>query len=265
VRKWTDGELLCGRMAEQRTTLPWPGAMGPDALWDAIADRPHETKFQTARLRIAMPGRYWIDHLAGDWKVRVSACDGERQWTVYPNRVVTYPPSPLTEDWARLADPAWLLAPGWLLSAGGPEDVGGRRCWRIWADARPQGDTAAKARHDPREITDVGLFDRAVATVDAELGILLRLAYLVDGRSAVCFELRGLTVPATDDPADFRVRVPPGTRLVEGSSPLAVLDVPAPVHAAWTVGKAGLTGASAVAGWLRKQAGRHEEGDPRGS
>jgi hypothetical protein len=33
----------------------------------------------------------------------------------------------------------------------------------------------------------------------------------------------------------------------------------APPQAAWTAGKAGLAGASAVAGWLQKRQGRHGE------
>jgi hypothetical protein len=249
VRKWSDEELLLRHLAELRAQSRWPGMLGPDALWDAAIDRPHQTKFQTARLRVAMPDRYRIDYLAGGWKERASARDGDRQWTVLANRVVTFPAVPLSQDWARLADPAWLLTSRWHLSAGTAEDVGGRRGWRIWAESEPSrremGDTAC-------------MFHRAVATVDAELGIILRLTFIVDDRPAVCFELHGVTAPPADDPGGFQVEIPPGTRVVKGSSPFALVDVPAPIQAAWTAGRAGLAGASAVAGWLRRP-GKHEQ------
>jgi hypothetical protein len=250
VRKWSDGELLFRHLAEVRARSRWSGVLGPDSLWDAIGDRPHQAKFQTVRLGVAMPDRYRIDYLSGDWNERVSARDGDRQWTVLANHVVTFPAKPLTQDWARLADPAWLLTSCWQLSAGAAEDVGGRRGWRIWAKSEP----------GRRETGDsANLFARAVATVDAELGILLRLAFLVDDRPAVCFELHDVTVPPAGDPDEFRVEIPPGTRVVESTSPFALIDVPAPLQAAWTVGKAGLAGASAVAGWLQKHQGRHGE------
>jgi outer membrane lipoprotein-sorting protein len=248
VRKWTDGDLVYRRMAENRATLRWPGVLGPDALWDVIGGWPHETTFETARLQVAMPGRYRIDYLAGGWKERTSACDGERQWTAFPNRVISQPASPLGKDWARLADPAWLLAARWRLSEGGPEDVGGRQGWRIWADA--------EAGPNPRAQGDASLFGRAAVTVDAELGIVLRLTYLVDGRPAVCFELHDITVPPAGDTGDFQV--PPGARVAEGSSPLDLLDIPAPLQAARHAARAGLAGASAIAGWLQKQAGKHD-------
>lgn len=143
----------------------------------------------------------------------------------------------------------------WQLTSGGAEDVGGRRGWRSWADTRTERGG----------VTQAGLFSRATGTVDAELGIALRLTYLADDRPAICFELHDVTVPPADDPGDFRCSVPPGTRLVESSRPQALLDIPAPLQAAWTVGKTGVAGASAVAGWLRKQAGKHEESDPHSS
>jgi len=244
VRKWTDGEAVFGRFAEQRSAMPFPGLLGPDALWDAIADMRHRSSrvvFQTARLRVALPGSYRIDFLDGGWNERALVCDGVRLWTVYHNRVVSEPAARLRDDWARLADPAWLLS-GWQLTTGGPAEVGGRRGWTVWADAKP----------GQAGLAQVGLFGRAAAVIDAELGIVLRLSYLVGDQLAACLELHNLTVPAADDPGDFSVDVPPGTRLVEGSSLLTHLDVPAPLQAAWSAGKAGVAGASAVAGWLQR-------------
>ena len=269
VRKWTDEERVFHGVAERRATLPrsLSGIFGPDGLWEAMADRQHQRsappKFQTARFRLAMPGRYRIDFLTGDWQQRVSACDGERVWTAFSNRVVSQPAEPLRDEWARLADPAWLLGSGWQLTAGGAEDLGGRRGWRIWADAgsRHAGPAGLAGLAGAAGVTD--LFRQAVVTVDAELGIVLRLTYLVDSRPAICLELHDVSVPPAGDPGDFRIQVPPGTRVVEGSGLLALLDIPAPLHAAWTAGKAGVAGASAVAGWLQQRLGKPGERDRR--
>jgi hypothetical protein len=245
VRKWSDSELMLRSVAAHRAAQPpgLRGVLGPEAVWDALAEAPQVTSFQTARLRVALPGKYRIDYLDGDWHSSVAACDGTRQWTVYPNRVVTEPAKPLGEDWADLVDPAWLLTSGWRLSAAGARDVGGRRGWRIWADAADEDDR--------RDFRGSRIFRRAAVVVDAELGIVLRLAFLVDDRPAVCFELHDVTVPPADDVAAFGVEIPPGTRVVEASSVFDYLDIPRPVKAAWTAGKAGLAGASAVAGWLK--------------
>lgn len=72
-----------------------------------------------------------------------------------------------------------LVAPGGRyriedISAGSPRCVAveiadGRRCWRVWAEAMPGRPGLAQAE----------LFDRVAVTVDAELGIALRLSYLV--------------------------------------------------------------------------------------
>jgi hypothetical protein len=251
MRKWSDSELMLRSVAAYRAAQPpgLRGVLGPDAVWDALTEAPQQTSFQTARLRVALPGKYRIDYLDGDWHSSVAACDGTRQWTVYPNRVVTEPARPLSEDWADLVDPGWLLASGWRLSAAGARDVGGRRGWRIWADTADGNDL--------RETRGTQMFPRAAVVIDAELGIVLQLAFLVDDRPAVCFELHDVTVPPADDVAGFSVEIPPGTRVVEASSVFDYLDIPRPVKAAWTAGKAGLAGASAVAGWLK---GTHGEG-----
>ncbi len=253
VRKWSDSELMLRCVADYRAAQPQGlrGVLGPEAVWDALADAPRQIVFQTARLRVSLPGKYRIDCLADNRQASVSACDGARQWRVYPNRVVTEPAKPLNEDWSDLIDPGWLLASGWRLSAAGAQDVGGRRGWRIWADTADGNDL--------QDIQGARMFPRAAVVVDAELGIVLQLAFLVDDRPAVCFELHDVTVPAADDTAGFRVEIPPGTRVVEASSVFDHLDIPRPVRAAWTAGKAGLDGVSAMAGWLQKHQGRHGE------
>jgi hypothetical protein len=253
MRKWADSEILLRSVTRYRAAQPpqLAGFLGPAAVWDAFAEAPKQTAFQTARLQVAMPGRYRIDYLDGDSKIRAAACDGTRQWTVYPNRVVTGPAEPPSEDWADLADPAWLLSSGWRLSAGGAENVGGRPGWRIWADATDDSEWPGSR--------EASVFRRAAVVVDAELGILLQLAFLVDDRTATCIELHDVTAPWAGDPAGFRIQIPPGIRVVEASSVFDHIDIPGPVKAAWTIGKTGLTGASALAGWLAERTGRRDE------
>jgi outer membrane lipoprotein-sorting protein len=257
MRKWADSEILLRAVTRYRAAQPpqLAGFLGPAAVWDAFADVPKQTAFQTARLQLAMPGRYRFDHVAGgDSRISAIACDGTRQWTVYPNRVVTGPAEPPSADWADLADPAWLLSSDWRLSAGGAENVGGRPGWRIWADATDDSEQPGSR--------EASVFRRAAVVVDAELGILLRLAFLVDDRTATCIELHDVTAPWAGDPAAFRIQIPPGTRVVEASSVFDHIDIPGPVKAAWTIGKTGLAGASALAGWLAERTGRRDERQP---
>ena len=104
--------------------------------------------------------------------------------------------------------------------------------------------------------------DRVAVIIDAEFGILLRyIGYLKD-HPAVCFELHDVQPGSAAGPADFTVQVPPGTRVIESSSPLAHLDLQRPVNAAKTAGAIGIAGAAAVSGWLQKRPRKH---DPPGN
>ena len=54
------------------------------------------------------------------------------------------------------------------------------------------------------------------------------------------------------------MEVPPGTRVIESSSPLAHLDLQRPVNAAKAAGAIGIAGAAAVSSWLQNRPRRHE-------
>jgi hypothetical protein len=118
--------------------------------------------------------------------------DGVRQWQVYGNRVVTGPASPPTSDLADLVDASWLLDRDLDLSGGTEVWAGGRRAYRV------------VARY--RDVTEPGmgwwqrLFFPAVALVDAESGLVLRLTRFKGGRPATRQELRdvGSLEPGTD-------------------------------------------------------------------
>lgn len=264
VRHWANTEVMLERWQQLRSSMPRPltGIFGPDALWTALGERAPGLAYRTARLRIAAPGQYRLDYLSGDWHSKLAvACDGQRLQTRYRNRVVTGPVEQLDDDWARLADPAWLLLSDWQLSPAGETTVGGRPGLLAWADGGPVPEMSVLfpvGWYRPRD----GLrFDRAAVVIDAELGILLRLVGYFDGRPAACFELHDVQQLGAADPAEFSVDIPAGTRVVESSSPLAHLDMQGPVKAAKVAGQLGLAGVAALSGWLQNRPRKHEPPD----
>ena len=264
VRHWANTDVVLDRWQQLRSSMPQPvtGIFGPDSLWTALGERAPGVSYRTARLRIAAPGRYRIDYLSGDWRSKLAiACDGQRVQTRYRNRVVTGPAGPLADEWAQLADPAWLLLSDWRLSPAGETTVGGRPGLLYWADARPvQGLSVlfSGGWYRPRGAVT---FDRVAVVVDAELGIVLRLVGYFGRRPAACFEQHEVQRLDTADPAEFTLEVPAGTRVVESSSPLAHLDMQGPVKAAKVAGQLGMAGVAAVSGWLQNRPRKHEPSD----
>jgi hypothetical protein len=84
LHRWQDDDVCTDILQGFRGALPpWlDGILGPDALWDALAEHGpgDHSEHQTARLRVALPGRYRIDYRTGNWHVRYAAlaCDGTR-------------------------------------------------------------------------------------------------------------------------------------------------------------------------------------------
>jgi hypothetical protein len=132
-------------------------------------------------------------------QARTIACDGERQWHVLADRVVTGPASPPPGELADLLDASWLLDPVLLLSGGAGTRLGGRRAYRV----------VARYREDAWTGFDwwKRLFFPVVAVVDAETGLLLRLTRFKGGRPTMRQELRDLA--ELDAGADFGFE-PPG-------------------------------------------------------
>jgi hypothetical protein len=163
--------------------------------------------------------------------------------------VVVSPAAPLPREITELTDPSWLLQ--CRLSGGTPVTVRGRRGFRI--SAAPNSDGTG-----PPAI--MGL-SGAEAVADAELGILLRLTSYASDRPAIRFELREVTRPAAQDPADFRIE-DPGVPTVEGSgNPLEEMDVPEPVkravNAAHEVARHASAGVTAVTSFLDAMRGKN--------
>jgi hypothetical protein len=261
VRKWIDRQVMFDRARKLGSSMrqPLAGVLGPEALWDALGEQSTGVAYLTARLRIAMPDRYRVDYLSGNWQSKLAtASDGERLQTQYRNRVVTGRTEPLDDDWARLADPAWLLLSDWQLSPGGDAVVNGRPGLLLWADARPRPDHQAPFLASWVAPSGPPLFDRFAVVLDAELGILLRCVGYVGSRPASCAELADVQPQASTDPAEFSIEVPPGARVVEGSSPLAHLDLRRPAEAAKAAGVIGMAGAAIVSGWLQNRPGRRQ-------
>jgi len=242
VREWDSGRLLTVAVSRMRGALPaaLDGVLGPDALWDAIETRDNSSA-RVSRLRLAGPGRYRIDRLAGGKPSSPEAvgCDGERSWQVYGSRVGARPAQPLSREFACLADPAWLLG-AHRLWAGGEATVGGRRGFLV--AGRREGDGQES---DPEYFWPGSAADQVEAVVDAELAVILRLTGFLAGEPAICYELSSLSTVVPDTGA---FDVPPGAR----TGPLASHGI-TPAGAVKAAAGLGVFGASSLVGWLQKR------------
>jgi len=127
------------------------------------------------------------------------ACDGQRRYQVYADRVRVGPSAPPPAELTDLADGSWLLR--CHLSGGDQIMVGGRRAYRI---------AVSRAASPP-----MMLFFPAIAVLDAESGRLLRLTCFSAGKPAARYELRDITSGGS---IDTRFEVPPGLPIVDESS-----------------------------------------------
>jgi outer membrane lipoprotein-sorting protein len=201
MHEWRDGAVVMARMAQIIRDF---GAGGFGSLFEAVP----ATKIVTcaeARFRSSGPDRYRVDYTRNDDRrgARVIACDGERRWRVYQDQTLTSPAAPLQAPVAHLVDTSWLLR--CRLSADLDITYRGRRARQL----RVTSATGAA-------FLDVGLsaFFPADAIVDAETGCLLRLISYVGDAPAAWWELDDISTEPID-PDDFRVDVPPGTRVIE--------------------------------------------------
>src|SRR5258706_5566138 len=153
-------------------------------------------------VRVAGPGRYQIDHAYQPRRgPKTIACDGQHLWQVYDDKITTGPAEPLPGDIADLADPSWLL--GYRLSGGTPVMAGDRPAYRVNV-----------ARGHAKWSFSL-MFPAAVAVVDAELGIVLRLTYYIGAKAVQRHELRGIT----SETGGFQVDLPAGLPTVEETGP----------------------------------------------
>ena len=193
VHEWYDaGAMLRQVPAGARSA----GFGGLGSLIDTLTARP-AVLHRIASLRVGGPGQYQLDRAAeqeaaGPVEARAArkrkpvstACDGQRCWRVYDDAVTVGPAAPLDHDIAELTDGSWLLQV--RLAGGEPITVDGRRAYRVQAGRGGALATPSTAL----------LFRAAVAVVDAELGIVLRLASYASGKPVRRYELRDIVTGA---------------------------------------------------------------------
>ena len=218
LHQWVDGAALLEAVPESARKA---GFGGVGFLVDALRDTARDAgaAHLVRDIRIGGWDKYRIDltypaPAAGqdhrDWRhrhrseARTVACDGERRWTVYPDRVVSGPAQPPPDEIVRLADGSWLL--GCDLSGGEEVMVGGRRGYRIAVQERRQ--------IPPLLGIFSGFFFPAVAVVDAESGRLFRLTMYKGGKPVVRTELRDIAADESGS-GDFGFTPPAGLPVEE--------------------------------------------------
>ena len=229
LHSWMDGPALLSAVPESARKV---GFGGVGLLVDALSESATRatgsgTAHEVYDVRMGGPDRYRIDlvQAASPWdpggRERRSrrhrrltvACDGERRWQVYSDKVVAGPTGPpYVAELNHLLDASWLL---WCeLSDGEEIGVGGRRAYRMTV-----------TKHDREEASAfsglLGLFFPAVAVVDAETGRLIRVTVFKGGKPATRHELRDVRPLSPGPEEDFAFEVPEGLPVEEEPEPPA--------------------------------------------
>jgi hypothetical protein len=200
LHEWLDVSAL---MSQLQAGSQRPGSGGLGVLLGAISG-PGAVAHSVSALRVGGPRRYQIDHAdEPEDGPKTVICDGEHRWQVYGDKVTVGPAVSEPPDMADLADASWLLE--CRLSGGEPLSVGERPAFRVNV-----------ARGDAAWSPSLLWFSAAVAVVDAELGILLRLTTYAGGQPVRRYELRDVTAEA----GEFRADLPPGLPTVEEEDPV---------------------------------------------
>ena len=196
VHDWTDLPAMLSQVPDGARRA---GFGGLGLLIDAISERP-ATSHLSYSFQIDGAGRYRIDYPGReDRRPVMVACDGERCWQVYQDRVTTGPTEEPPTGIAELLDPSWLL--GCRLSGGTPVLAGNRQAYRI--------NVARGAASSSLSLPS--LFPAAVAVVDAGTGLVLRLTSYIGDRPVRRSELRDITPMA----GDLTIDIPPDLPVTE--------------------------------------------------
>jgi outer membrane lipoprotein-sorting protein len=204
VRQWHDPAAMAAWMLERYRAAGSGG--GVASLLDATTRGTTVTRTD-ARLRMSGPDRYRLDYSSprqGRNPSTTIACDGERRWQVHQDWIQVGPAAPMGNHIMSLVDSCWLLRG--RLSGGTELTYRGRPARQLRVTRGPGGEELF--------LRPPLMFVPADAIVDAETGCLLRLISYSGDTLASWRELDDIsTDPA--DPDEFRVDVPPGTRVVE--------------------------------------------------
>ena len=200
VHHWTDLGAMLSQVPDGARRA---GFGGLGLLINSITERP-ATSHLSCSLRVDEAGRYRIDYSGRNERQPVTvACDGQQSWQVYQDRVTTGPAEPPPSGVAELIDPSWLL--GCQLSGGTAALAGDRQAYRLNVVRGPLNSSLSIPR----------LFPAAVAVVDAETGIVVRLTSYIGDRPVHRFELRDITPVA----GDLTIDVPPDLPVTEETGP----------------------------------------------
>jgi hypothetical protein len=215
---WTDLSAMSADFTAEAARHGWTGvAVAARALSDRAG-----TTHKAARVRFGAGGRYRTDvlHQAGKGTLVASACDGERRWRLYANRVTVGPAAPDSDGvLAALADASWLLR--YQLSGETELTYRGRPAYAV----------RVKAGEDAVSLPVGFVLSGARAVIDAETGVGLLFVSGPGARTAVRAELRDVTVTSEEDDAAFQITAPPGIKVVPVSgNPLEEFNVPDAVH-----------------------------------
>jgi outer membrane lipoprotein-sorting protein len=182
------------------------GSGGYADLIDTMARGANVIRTDT-RLRVSGPDRYRLDFSSrrpGRNPSTTIACDGERRWQVHQDWIQVGPAAPLGTPSSFLADACWLLRS--RLSGGTELTYRGRPARQLRVTRGPSGGELF--------LRPPVMFFPADAIVDAETGCLLRLISYSGDTLASWWELDDISTDPVD-PDEFRVDIPPGTRVVE--------------------------------------------------
>ena len=224
---WTDVSAMTGEFTAAAARHGWTGVSHAAR---AFGDRAGPTH-KASRIRFGADGKYRIDVLreTGKGYPTATACDGERRWRVYTNRVTVGPAGPHGDHVLdAMADASWLLR--YELAGETELSYRGRPAYAV---------RVALGDHPTALPTGIMLVN-ARAIIDAELGIVLLFESVLGGRPAMRCEVRDAAAASAEDDEAFRVVPPPGIKVVQVSGNLLEeIDVPDAVRtAAHTAGQA---------------------------
>jgi hypothetical protein len=173
------------------------GLGGLGLLLDAVSEKSGAMRM-VSEIPFAAPGTYQIDRRYQPRRRPATiACDGQRRWEIHADKITTGPAQPPPRKIGNLADPSWLLQ--CTLSGGDPVTAGSRTAHRISVTRRAMASGGLM------------MYPAAVAVVDAELGIILRLTHYLGDKPVQRSELRDVTTSV----GDFRPAMPAGLPVVE--------------------------------------------------
>ena len=109
ARQWLDLFAMAAPLPEGFRAA---GRGGLGDLFDAMT-RGTAVARTEARLRVSGPDRYRLDFSSRRRRIDSTtiACDGERRWQVFQDRILVGPAAPLRDNIAFLADSCWLRGP----------------------------------------------------------------------------------------------------------------------------------------------------------